>query len=110
MNNFERILEFEVNQQRIIKKRDCDFSHIVAGTEGYLKAKFYFHQGEWDGCKKAASFWIGEEEHARLLDSENSCVIPPEVLTGERFHISVTGVSENYKIKTNRVKVKQEVR
>ena len=110
MKTFERVLEFEVNQQRLMKKRECDFTHIVAGTAGYLKAKFYFSQDEWDNYNKAASFWIGDEEHARLLDKENACDIPPEVLVGERFHVSLTGNYGNSTITTNRVKVKQEVR
>lgn len=109
MESSERLLEFDVNKQRITKKKDCDFTNIVAGSIGYLKAKFYFSQDEWRDCRKAASFWIGEEEHARLLDKNDSCTIPPEALTGDRFQISVTGVRPNYKITTNKTKVKQEV-
>lgn len=110
MENFERILEFEVDKQRIVKKRGCDFSNIVAGTVGYLKAKFYFSQSEWSGCKKAASFWVGEQEHAALLDECDMCIIPPEALTDERFFVSVVGLKDGCKILTNKVKVKQEVR
>lgn len=110
MNNSERILEFEITAQRMIKKRDCNFSNIIAGTIGYLKAKFYFSQEEWGGCKKAASFWIDGQEHAVLLDENNTCIIPHEVLVGDKFLVSVTGLRSSYKITTNQVKVKQEVR
>ena len=106
----ERILEFEVDKQRLTKKRSCDFSHIVSGTVGYLKAKFYFSQSEWEGCKKAASFWIDDKEHAVLLDDDNACDIPPAALVGERFSVSVTGLCNGYRITTNKIKVKQEVR
>lgn len=111
MGNSERTLEFEVKQQRLIKKRDCDFTNIVAGTVGYLKAKFYFSRSEWRGCKKAASFWVGDEEYAELLDANNTCIIPKEVLAGDRFYISITGLrpGTDYKIVTNKTKVKQEV-
>lgn len=109
MTSPERILEFDVNKQRLIKKRSCDFSNIVAGSVGYLKAKFYFSQNEWAGCKKAASFWINEQEYARILDENDSCDIPPEVLTGYKFSVSVTGVRSDYKILTNKIKVRQEV-
>ncbi len=113
MESSERILEFDVNKQRLTKKRDCNFANIVAGSIGYLKAKFYFSQDEWRDCRKAASFWIGEEgaeqEHARLLDENDSCEIPPEVLTGDKFKVSVTGVRPNFRITTNKTKVKQEV-
>lgn len=109
MESSERILEFDVNKQRLTKKRNCNFANIVAGSIGYLKAKFYFSQDEWRDCRKAASFWIGEEEHAVLLDNNDSCIIPPEVLTFDRFQVSVTGMRSDYRIKTNKTKVKQEV-
>lgn len=109
MNTSERILEFDVKRQRLIKHRGCDFSNIVAGTSGYLKAKFNFSHDEWAGCKKAASFWINGEETAVLLNKNDMCEIPPEVLVGDRFEVSVTGKNSNYKILTNKSTVKQEV-
>lgn len=109
MSNSERILEFEVNKQRITKRRGCDFTNIVSGTTGYLKAKFYFSKSEWRGCAKAASFWVGDKEYGALLDKSNICEIPPEALLADRFYVSVTGIREDYKIATNKTKVKQEV-
>ena len=109
MANPERVLEFDVDKQRMTKKRDCDFSHIIAGSTGYLKAKFNFAQSEWKGCKKAASFWLNGKESAVLLDKTNTCLIPSEVLVGDKFFVSVTGMKNDYKITTNQVKVKQEV-
>ena len=103
-----RTLEFVVESQLIKKKTDCDFSNIVAGSIGYLKAKFHFSP-EWMGCRKAASFWVDGNEYPVLLDTFNSCVIPPEALTGDRFSVSVTGVKSDYKIKTTKTKVRQEV-
>ena len=110
MEKSERLLEFEVNKQRLTKKRGCDFSNIVAGTVGYLKAKFYFSQSEWSGCRKAASFWVADTEYAALLDEDDTCVIPSEALVGDRFYVSITGKKADYRILTNRAKVKQEVR
>lgn len=110
MASTERVLEFTVDKQRIIKKKGCDFSHIVAGSVGYLKAKFYFTSSEWKGCKKAASFWLNDKESAVLLDKSNACLIPPEAIVGEKFQVSVTGIRDGFKITTNKTKVKQEVR
>lgn len=105
-----RILEFNVAKQRITKKQECDFSGLVAGSVGYLYAKFHFSEDEWFKCdKKIARFWIGEQEHAETLDETNGCVIPPEVLTGRRFEVSVIGAASGYKIKTNKTNVRQEV-
>lgn len=109
MASTERVLEFTVDKQRITRNRDCDFSHIVAGSVGYLKAKFYFTSGEWKGCKKAASFWVNNTESAVLLDKSNACLIPTEALVGDKFEVSVKGMKNTFKISTNRTKVKQEV-
>jgi hypothetical protein len=90
------------------KQSDCDFSGLVAGSKGYLRAKFTF-SNEWSGCKKAASFWVGDSEHPALLDSNDSCVIPPEALVGESFKVSVIGVKTDYRIDSTQTKVRQEV-
>ena len=111
MNISERILEFDVIKQRITRRKSCDFTKIVAGSSGYLRAKFYFSQSEWRGCKKAASFWLDNEEYGVLLDKNDTCLIPAEALAGSKFEVSVTGVRPNsdYRITTNKTKVKQEV-
>lgn len=106
-----RILVFDVDKQRIIKHRGCDFTNIVAGSSGYLSAKFHFSGPDWDGCKKAASFWVEEKEYPVLLNTDNACIIPTEALTGSSFQVSVMGMRSNgnYRIATNKTKVKQEV-
>ena len=104
-----RILDFIVKGQSLTKNPDCDFGNIVAGTKGYLSARFQFYGNEWNGCKKAASFWVGDTEHAVLLDENNSCVIPAEVLINDRFEVSLTGLKDGLLIKTTKTKVKQEV-
>lgn len=105
-----RILEFNVVKQRLTKKQECDFGGLVAGSVGYLHAKFHFSENEWGNCTdKIARFWIDEQEHAERLDQNNCCVIPPEVLTGKKFEVSVLGVAPGYKLETNKIKVRQEV-
>lgn len=109
MSTHQRTLEFDVKRQRLTKNRDCDFSGLVAGTVGYLRAKFNFSPFEWLGCKKAASFWIDGTEYAVLLEDDDTCTIPHEALTGDRFYVSVLGAKTGYRIETSKVKVKQEV-
>lgn len=104
-----RVLEFEVKKQRVLKKPGCDFSCIVSGSVGYLLAKFHFSE-EWNKCeKKVASFWLGDEEHAGFIDAQGCCTIPQQALIGEEFGVSLTGVGKDYKLTTNRIKIKQEV-
>lgn len=103
-----RVLEFLINKQTIRRKPGCDFSKIVAGSVGYLQAKFYFSE-DWDDCKKAASFYLGDKEQARMLDENDSCEIPADILVGAKFEVSVTGAKTGYKLKTNKYSVIQEV-
>lgn len=106
----QRILEFNVNKQRLRKCPDCDFTGIVAGSIGYLRAKFNLSPEEWQDCTiKVARFWLEDKESSVKLDKNNSCDIPPEVLTGEMFAVSVLGKSQGYQIETNKFEVKQEV-
>lgn len=103
-----RILEFEVDRQTVRKKTGCDFSGLVAGTSGYLWAKFTFSD-DWDGCLKAASFWSPDGKEHPLMLKNNACEIPREALEQSTFGVSVTGKRGEYGIRTNRVIVKQEV-
>lgn len=107
----ERILEFTVEKQLLQKKAGCDFSGIVAGSVGYLKAKFHF-SNEWDKCAKVASFGSPDldDEWPVLLDENDMCDIPAEVLRCQVFTVTVIGGKKPlYRINTNKIKVKQEV-
>ena len=103
-----RLLTFNVDSQHICKDPNCDFTNIVAGTNSYLRAKFTFSD-EWRDCVKVASFWRGEKEQAVLLNSDGTCDIPHQVLSGASFRVSVIGQKQNYRITTNRIVVRQEV-
>lgn len=109
-----RILEFDVIKQRLRKNRDCDFSGLVAGSVGYLKAKFNFSP-EWDGCKKAASFKLKDPnrvfELGELIGEDNTCNIPSDILLSREFYVSVKGVNDDgtYKIESSEIRIKQEV-
>lgn len=105
-----RILEFDVQKQRLNKHKGCDFSGLVAGSVGYLHAKFYFLDSDWSRCpNKFAKFWINGQEHAKQLDGKGCCEIPSEVLVGGKFEVSVLGVSPRYQIETNKITVRQGV-
>ena len=103
-----RTLEFVVKGQKMIKKADCDFTNIIAGSKGYLRAKFYFESDEWKDSKKVAGFWSGGQEFAAFLD-DDSCLIPEEALTRYYFLVRVTGIKGYQRIKTSTIEVRQEV-
>lgn len=93
-----------------MKRPGCDFSSLVAGSVGYLQAKFTFSADEWGKCStKIARFWLDEQEYAKRLDENNCCTIPPEALVGNRFGVSVIGAAPGYQIETNKIYVRQEV-
>ena len=102
-----RLLYFNVNAQKIEKDPNCDFTKLVSGTSGYLKAHFTF-SSEWEGCVKIARFWRGKQEHAVLLQNDE-CDIPTEALVGSTFRVSVLGQREDYRITTNEIPIRQEV-
>ena len=100
-----RTLKFIVEGQSIKQDPSCDFTGIVPGTKGYLKAEFSF-SNEWKGCKKAAVFELLRNEYPAPLIG-NSCEIPAEALTWKTFSVRVVGDMDGYRITTNRLEVKQ---
>ena len=107
-----RKLEFVANAQMLTKKPGCDFSKIVAGSVGYLKAVFNFSE-EWNECRKVATFYSVDhpsDEYAVLLDEHDSCDIPAQVLKGKSFMVYVTGArNTDYILNTTTFRVRQEV-
>ena len=70
-----RVLHFSVNEQNI--KKSGDFSGIVKGSKGYLKAEFSFGS-EWSRRKAAASFFtegkrICSPDHPESVHSSGRC-------------------------------------
>lgn len=98
-----RILDFAVSGQNIEKQGD--FSGIVKGTKGYLRARFAF-DSEWNGCKKVAVFEKNLKEYPAPL-KENMCEIPEEALTWNRFYVRVVGEKDGKRITTRKVTVDQ---
>lgn len=90
-----RILKFKVENQKIYQDPSCDFTGLVKGTSGYLKAFFSFSP-EWNGCKIAASFWRMDKEYPILVQN-GQCEIPSKALAWDYFGGSVTGIKDNGK-------------
>lgn len=105
-----RTLKFIVDKQIIKQDPDCDFSGIVPGSKGYLKAEFAF-SSEWDGALKVAGFWRGSTEcPPQVIKDGVSCMIPAEALVGKRFGIQVLGKKDGMRLATNQIKVRQDGR
>lgn len=80
-------LTFCVRGQRITR---ADSLTLVADSLNYVYAEFVFCS-DWDGLVKTAVFTRGQDSYEQILDENDKCLIPYEVLqTGDGvFRVSV---------------------
>lgn len=103
-----RVLDFIVTQQTLTRDPLCDFSGLVAGSRGYLSARFRFCK-EWAGCKRVAVFVTGGKEYPVPLVN-NMCEIPAQVLTCSTVQVYVVGQRGTVRITTGTAAFPQAVR
>ena len=104
-----RTLVFKVEGQRIYPNSLSELRGLVAGTSGYIRAKFLFSD-DWNGCAKVVAFNSveGKEFEPKALDAENSCYISEEALEYHEFEMKVLGKGiEGYTITTRPIRIKQ---
>lgn len=103
-----RTLKFIVNAQRICEDTACDFSAIVSGTSGYLKASFSF-SSDWSGMVKVAEFrkYVCDDPVSVAIIN-NECMVPTEVTGGKAWYIKVIGKRRDVIIPTENCRVRQE--
>lgn len=77
-------LQLKVDKQSIYRR---DSNRVVADSKNYLKAHFEFSE-EWTGTKTAV-FAGAEQAYTVILDENNSCLVPWEVIKPYGFSISV---------------------
>lgn len=103
-----KVLDFTISGQSIKRDPRCDFTGIVAGSSGYLRARFHF-SADWAGCKKVAVFGCKGKECPVPLTG-NQCNIPAEALTGSAVQVFVVGQRGSYRLATNTAAFPQIVR
>lgn len=101
-----KILDFNVVGQTITRDPLCDFSGLVAGSCGYLRARFHF-SNDWTGCKKVAIF-SGRGEPRPVPLVHNVCEIPAEALTGATVRVRVVGRRPGFALSTETVSFPQK--
>lgn len=103
-----RTLKFAVNAQKISPDPNCDFSGIVPGTAGYLKAHFSFSP-EWSGMVKVAEFRkYACDPQISVPIIRGECMIPAEVTGGKSWTVKVIGKRGDVILPTGNCKVEQE--
>jgi hypothetical protein len=88
------VLNFAV-QTQVLKRMDRQI--LATNSAEFHKATFEF-SSEWDGLEKTAVFSLGGEDYAVMLDENDSCTVPFEVMHGDRnlaFEVSVFGNGVN---------------
>lgn len=95
-------LEFEIKNQIIIR---VDTFRVVADSENYLYAHFNFLTDEWKDLVKTAIF-VNEPDEPQvvILDENDTCLVPSEVLRGNGNYIYVSVFADSL-ITANRTKV-----
>lgn len=102
-----RVLDFIAGGQSLKRDPLCDFSGIVAGSRGYLQARFRFTK-DWAGCKKVAVFACKGVEYPVGL-KDNMCTIPEEALAGSSVQVYIVGQRGDYRITTDKTAFSQTV-
>lgn len=103
-----RTLRFIVDAQKISPDPSCDFSGIVPGTAGYLKAQFSF-SAEWSGLVKVAEFrkyLCDEPVSVPIINGE--CAVPDTVTGSKAWYVKIVGKRGGVIIPTGNCKVEQE--
>lgn len=105
------MLEFEVKGQKI---KRTDRTEPATDSVNYLKAKFNF-DADWNGKVKTAYFKREDAVYSVLVGSDNSCIVPAEVLVrtesryartqGNTIYVTVVGTYNTTVITTNEIGV-----
>lgn len=78
-------ITFNVYKQKI---KRTDTQQIVSDSRNYLKASFTFSDDDWTGIKTAI-FKNGDVVKHAVLDDNNECLVPWEVIKSGILHVSV---------------------
>ena len=83
------VIEFNCRNQRLSRYT----SGVVASNSyGYLKFKFNFNTSDWDDVSiKMANFSYKGRNYSILINEDNMCTVPKEVIKTPEFKVSVFG-------------------
>lgn len=83
------IIEFSVKNQRLSR---YTAGVVASNSYGYLKFKFNFYTNDWAKVSiKMANFSYKGRNYPVLIDENNMCTVPQEVIKTGTFSVSVFG-------------------
>ena len=96
-------LQFRVTKQSI---KRTDGQTPVSDSVNYLTAEFTFDSSDWDNTTKTATFRSGVSVYTVILDSNNKCLVPWELIRAGKLKVSVYGDGANeYRITADSIDV-----
>lgn len=96
------VIKFSVKNQRLSRYTS---GVIASNSYGYLKFEFNFMTNDWNNVSvKMANFSYRGRNYPVLIDENNMCLVPKEVIKSPEFAVSVFGGG----ITTNTVKMPVE--
>ena len=103
-----RTLKFTVNGQTLAQDPSCDFSGLFPGKNDDIQAEFAF-SSEWKNRAKVVAFWsiLDKEYPPRVLNTENVCEIPKEVLKHPSFKVQILAKQAGRIFTTNKLTIYQ---
>lgn len=103
-----RTLRFIVDGETITADPSCDFTGLFPNKNSEIRAEFVFPP-EWNRRVKVAAFWsmLDNEYPPKVLEDDNTCMIPEEALAKPAFKIQILGRNRGLPFKTNTVTVYQ---
>lgn len=79
-------IEFDVTYQNIVR---TDKNNVIADSRNYLQAEFNFQTAEWIGKTKTAVFRRADLVLNVILDDDDTCMVPWEIIKTGSFMVSV---------------------
>lgn len=102
-----RTLRFSARGQSLAKLYGC--KGIVAGSRGYLRARFRL-SADYDGCFVAAAFATPDGREYAVPLTGDTCDVPDEVAAGQQWAVRLVAVRrDGFRLETNAVEIQQEV-
>mgnify|MGYP001852593404 CR=1 FL=1 len=88
-----RDLKYIVTGQKIEQKQDCDFEHIVRGTNNYLRLMFWFDTA-WNGTTKAIE--VSNISGTKIIEPlvNGSFVLPSQVTGDSIIKVKLYGMNK----------------
>lgn len=88
-----RDLKYIVTGQKIEQKQDCDFEHIVRGTNNHLRLMFWF-DSVWNGTTKAIE--VSNISGTKIIEPlvNGSFVLPSQVTGDSVMKVKVYGMKK----------------